>query len=347
MRTELERAREKVRVAEQGLEGREPEGQGGVESEKVGDGKCGLVSNKKENLVAVERGATKNGRVQVTCIPGTEVCRFPARPLLGTAAGFRGAEKCARVPLPPPCGRLPQHSFDRILNSWPLSKEFQSSVESPSPPPDARPPVAQPQQRIRMTSEGGRRYCVDLQSGKPCAYHHHEVPDAERDLFVKRERKLITDMIKKQKVKIAEAPVGRKPWFHSLYRTRLLVRALTLHGPSHCASKVVELPAKLVFSGKREELQRWLKDVEDFFELNEVRELKKMKMAKGRLPAYLKEWYGKYEEEHGVFSNWESLKTELTERLKVTMERSVARVKLQALRCTEALGVEKYNEAFS
>eukprot|EP00820_Chromera_velia_P025265 Cvel_9691.t1-p1 / transcript=Cvel_9691.t1 / gene=Cvel_9691 / organism=Chromera_velia_CCMP2878 / gene_product=hypothetical protein / transcript_product=hypothetical protein / location=Cvel_scaffold565:1905-2775(-) / protein_length=237 / sequence_SO=supercontig / SO=protein_coding / is_pseudo=false len=70
-------------------------------------------------------------------------------------------------------------------------------------------------------------------------------------------------------------------------------------------------------------------------------------MAKGRLPAYLKEWYKKYEEEHGVFSNWESLKTELTERLKVTMERSIARAKLQALRCTEALGVEKYNEAFS
>uniref|UniRef100_A0A0G4HTD1 Retrotransposon gag domain-containing protein n=1 Tax=Chromera velia CCMP2878 TaxID=1169474 RepID=A0A0G4HTD1_9ALVE len=70
-------------------------------------------------------------------------------------------------------------------------------------------------------------------------------------------------------------------------------------------------------------------------------------MAKGRLPAYLKEWYEKYEEEHGVFSNWESLKTELTERLKVTMERSIARAKLQALRCTEVLGVEKYNEAFS
>uniref|UniRef100_A0A0G4FBU1 Retrotransposon gag domain-containing protein n=1 Tax=Chromera velia CCMP2878 TaxID=1169474 RepID=A0A0G4FBU1_9ALVE len=112
-------------------------------------------------------------------------------------------------------------------------------------------------------------------------------------------------------------------------------------GPSHCVSKVVELPAKLVFSGKREELQRWLKDVEDFFES------KKMKMAKGRLPAYLKEWYEKYEEEYGVFSNWESLKTELTERLKVTMERSIAQAKLQALRCTEALGVEKYNEAFS
>uniref|UniRef100_A0A0G4F1W1 Retrotransposon gag domain-containing protein n=1 Tax=Chromera velia CCMP2878 TaxID=1169474 RepID=A0A0G4F1W1_9ALVE len=70
-------------------------------------------------------------------------------------------------------------------------------------------------------------------------------------------------------------------------------------------------------------------------------------MAKGRLPAYLKEWYEKFEEEHGVFSNWESLKTELMERLKVTMERSIARAKLQALRCTEALGVEKYNEAFS
>uniref|UniRef100_A0A0G4IAD2 Ty3 transposon capsid-like protein domain-containing protein n=1 Tax=Chromera velia CCMP2878 TaxID=1169474 RepID=A0A0G4IAD2_9ALVE len=118
-------------------------------------------------------------------------------------------------------------------------------------------------------------------------------------------------------------------------------------GPSHYASKVVELLAKLVFSGKREELQRWLKDVEDFFELNEVRESKKMKMAKGRLPAYLKEWYEKYQEEHGVFSNWESLKTELTERLKVTMKRSIARAKLQALHCTEALGVEKYNEAFS
>uniref|UniRef100_A0A0G4FVC0 Ty3 transposon capsid-like protein domain-containing protein n=1 Tax=Chromera velia CCMP2878 TaxID=1169474 RepID=A0A0G4FVC0_9ALVE len=118
-------------------------------------------------------------------------------------------------------------------------------------------------------------------------------------------------------------------------------------GPGHCASKVMELPAKLVFSSKREELQRWLKDVENFFELNEVRESKKMKMAKGRLPAYLKEWYEKYEEEHGVFSNWESLKTELTERLKVTMERSIARAKLQALHCTEALGVEKYNEVFS
>uniref|UniRef100_A0A0G4HUF7 PH domain-containing protein n=1 Tax=Chromera velia CCMP2878 TaxID=1169474 RepID=A0A0G4HUF7_9ALVE len=93
-------------------------------------------------------------------------------------------------------------------------------------------------------------------------------------------------------------------------------------------SKVVELPAKLVFSGKKEELQRWLKDVEDFCELNEVRELKKMKMVKGWLPAYLKEWYEKYEEEHGVFSNWESLKTELTETLKVTMERSIARAKL-------------------
>uniref|UniRef100_A0A0G4G5E5 Uncharacterized protein n=1 Tax=Chromera velia CCMP2878 TaxID=1169474 RepID=A0A0G4G5E5_9ALVE len=123
--------------------------------------------------------------------------------------------------------------------------------------------------------------------------------------------------------------------------------ASTNIGPGHCASKVVELPAKLVFSSKREELQRWLKDVEDFFELNEVRESKKMKMAKGRLPAYLKEWYEKYEEEHGVFSNWESLKTELTERLKVTMERSIARAKLQALHCTEALGMEKYNEAFS
>uniref|UniRef100_A0A0G4HNH0 Retrotransposon gag domain-containing protein n=1 Tax=Chromera velia CCMP2878 TaxID=1169474 RepID=A0A0G4HNH0_9ALVE len=120
-------------------------------------------------------------------------------------------------------------------------------------------------------------------------------------------------------------------------------------GPGHCASKVVKLPAKLVFSGKREELQRWLKDVEDFFELNEVRESKKMKTAKGRLPAYLKEWYEKYEEEHGVtlFLNWESLKTELTERLKVTIERSIARAKLQALHCTEALGVKKYNEAFS
>uniref|UniRef100_A0A0G4ICD3 Retrotransposon gag domain-containing protein n=1 Tax=Chromera velia CCMP2878 TaxID=1169474 RepID=A0A0G4ICD3_9ALVE len=123
--------------------------------------------------------------------------------------------------------------------------------------------------------------------------------------------------------------------------------ASTDTGPGHCASKVVELPAKLVFSGKREELQRWLKDVEDFFELNEVKESKKMKMVKGRLPAYLKEWYEKYKEEHGVFSNWESLKTKLTERLKVTMERSIAQAKLQALRCTEALGVEKYNEAFS
>uniref|UniRef100_A0A0G4GD56 Uncharacterized protein n=1 Tax=Chromera velia CCMP2878 TaxID=1169474 RepID=A0A0G4GD56_9ALVE len=107
-----------------------------------------------------------------------------------------------------------------------------------------------------------------------------------------------------------------------------LAGASTDIGPGHCASKVVELPTKLVFSGKREELQRWLKDVEKFFELNEVRESKKMKMAKGWLPAYLKEWYEKYEEEHGVFSNWESLKTELTERLKVTMERSIARVKL-------------------
>uniref|UniRef100_A0A0G4GM26 Ty3 transposon capsid-like protein domain-containing protein n=1 Tax=Chromera velia CCMP2878 TaxID=1169474 RepID=A0A0G4GM26_9ALVE len=118
-------------------------------------------------------------------------------------------------------------------------------------------------------------------------------------------------------------------------------------GPGHCASKVVELPAKLVFSGKKEELQRWLKDVEDFFELNEVRESKKIKMAKGRLPAYLKEWYEMYKGEYGVFSNWESLKTELTKRLKVTMERSIARAKLQALRCTEALGMKKYNEAFS
>uniref|UniRef100_A0A0G4HUK2 Retrotransposon gag domain-containing protein n=1 Tax=Chromera velia CCMP2878 TaxID=1169474 RepID=A0A0G4HUK2_9ALVE len=123
--------------------------------------------------------------------------------------------------------------------------------------------------------------------------------------------------------------------------------ASTDTGPSHCASKVVELPAKLMFSSKREELQRWLKDVEDFFELNEVKELKKMKMVKGQLPAYLKEWYEKFKEEHGVFSNWESLKTELTERLKVTIERSIAQAKLQALRCTEALGVEKYNEAFS
>uniref|UniRef100_A0A0G4G2U7 Retrotransposon gag domain-containing protein n=1 Tax=Chromera velia CCMP2878 TaxID=1169474 RepID=A0A0G4G2U7_9ALVE len=74
-------------------------------------------------------------------------------------------------------------------------------------------------------------------------------------------------------------------------------------------------------------------------------------MAKGRLPAYLKEWYEKFEEEHGaldgVFSNWESLKTKLMERLKVTMERSITRAKLQTLCCTEALGVEKYNEAFS
>uniref|UniRef100_A0A0G4H5H7 Uncharacterized protein n=1 Tax=Chromera velia CCMP2878 TaxID=1169474 RepID=A0A0G4H5H7_9ALVE len=60
-------------------------------------------------------------------------------------------------------------------------------------------------------------------------------------------------------------------------------------GPGHYVSKVVELPAKLVFSGKREELQRWLKNVEDFFELNEVRESKQMKMVKRRLPAYLKE----------------------------------------------------------
>uniref|UniRef100_A0A0G4EZ00 Ty3 transposon capsid-like protein domain-containing protein n=1 Tax=Chromera velia CCMP2878 TaxID=1169474 RepID=A0A0G4EZ00_9ALVE len=123
--------------------------------------------------------------------------------------------------------------------------------------------------------------------------------------------------------------------------------ASTDTGPGHYTSKVVELPAKLVFSGKREELQRWLKDIKDFFELNEVKESKKIKMAKGRLPAYLKEWYEKYEEEHGVFSNWKSLKTELTARLKVTMERSIARAKLQALCCTEALGVEKYNEAFS